>query len=316
MPDFRLCAAAALTVLPLAACAHHSTTATTPSTTEAPFPLHTATADTAATRSYWADNTDYWTPTGARDDDGDPAGGVPEDLRITPGADRFGLAPADPSTDPRAAVTGMLVFTKPDGSGPAHCTASVLDTENQRTIVSAAHCVTSGHDFNANMAFVPQARPYHGPGDHPYGIWPVEQIWISKDWFDPDADYSTDVAVMTVAPKETGERLQQVTGGVAVRPNTTESFRVSTYGYPGDAPYTGDVMLRCDGDAVSGSNPKILTTPNCDPPGGASGSPAFAAEGDGYAIVGVLSGGSNSANFARLSVTNFTPLLDAASKVG
>jgi V8-like Glu-specific endopeptidase len=124
-----------------------------------------------------------------------------------------------PSAGGRTYPTVGAIF--PQGtSGPHTCTASVVASSTNDTIITAAHCVVG---TAAGMAFVPG----YDAGRAPYGTWQVTGAYVSDAWQrqrSPAADY----AVLTVAPRDLGSRRVQiadVTGsetlGPAPAPRTT-----------------------------------------------------------------------------------------------
>jgi V8-like Glu-specific endopeptidase len=118
---------------------------------------------------------------------------------------------------PKYSTVGALFST---GLGAAHsCTASVIASGTDNTVITAAHCV---HDNAEGMVFVPAYRD----GRAREGVWQVTGAYVLPAWLldhDPSADY----AVLTVAPHVVRGRtvqLAEVTGsetlGAAVPPGT------------------------------------------------------------------------------------------------
>jgi hypothetical protein len=134
----------------------------------------------------------YWTPERLAAAAGPPRG--------TPSASGFDGVP----------TVGALILSA--SASENYCTASVVDSAGLDLLLTAAHCVDFGGDGNyaQNLVYIPD---WHR-GQHPYGIWPVRSIIVSKAW-NAQADVNDDFAFLTVSPPR-GEHLpvQRVTGGL------------------------------------------------------------------------------------------------------
>jgi Trypsin len=115
----------------------------------------------------------------------------------TPTATSFGGVP----------TIGALFYTT--GSTAHFCTASVVDSNRENLIMTAAHCVyTSG--YSVNIEFVPG---YH-KGYRPYGTWLIQAVVVAKGWRQRH-DRDLDFAFLTVVPPGgSGRPIQRVTGGL------------------------------------------------------------------------------------------------------
>jgi hypothetical protein len=152
----------------------------------------------------------------------------------TPAGGRIGTADPPPGT-PNAATfngvptVGALFFTT--GSGRHFCTASVVDSDSENLVLTAAHCVY-GHGYATHLEFIPGYQD----GRHPYGIWTVRAVVVASDWrqsHDPDLDF----AFLSVASSG-GQRLQRVTGGLhlGIDRGYTHAIRVIGYNDSADKP--------------------------------------------------------------------------------
>jgi V8-like Glu-specific endopeptidase len=97
------------------------------------------------------------------------------------------------------------------------CTASVLNSAALDLVLTAAHCVDDGGGGNyaQNLVYIPD---WHN-GQHPYGIWPVRSITVTKAW-NATADVNDDFAFLTVNPPHgEHEPIQRVTGGLTLGVN-------------------------------------------------------------------------------------------------
>jgi hypothetical protein len=115
----------------------------------------------------------------------------------TPTARSFGGVP----------TIGALFYTT--GATAHFCTASVVDSEHEDLIVTAAHCVYAS-GYAANIEFVPGYRD----GRRPYGIWLVQAVVVARAWrqrHDPNLDFAF---LTVVAPGHPGRLVQRVTGGL------------------------------------------------------------------------------------------------------
>jgi V8-like Glu-specific endopeptidase len=102
---------------------------------------------------------------------------------------------------------GALFYTT--GSGAHFCTASVVDSEHQDLIVTAAHCVYST-GYSTNIEFVPG----YDDGRRPYGAWRIQAVVVPTGWRQrhaPDLDFAF---LIVVPPSGSGRPIQRVTGGL------------------------------------------------------------------------------------------------------
>ncbi|GAA0593584.1 hypothetical protein GCM10010394_23660 [Streptomyces crystallinus] len=241
----------------------------------------------------------YWTPdrmklAGALIPEITP---VPEDDN-TPDDPR--PLPAD-TPDPGATWThagavgrsvGRLFFTFSDGYDGS-CTATVVNSANRSTVITAAHCLRSvgapgtHGTWNHNLYFVPGYRN----GTKPLGGFSIKSMATSSRWnADPGKTTSEDVAVagydtgVLVAHRSVeGRRIAEVTGSqkIAFTEPVPDEF-VHTFGYPKgrlndpSAKYAGSRMIHCAGPARPGPKAPLLWGESCDMSSGASGGPHFA----------------------------------------
>ncbi len=141
----------------------------------------------------------------------------------TPTAARFGGVP----------TIGALFYTT--GSGAHFCTASVVDSNRENLIMTAAHCVYSS-GYSVNIEFVPG---YHD-GRRPYGTWLIQAVVVAKGWrqrHDPDLDF----AFLTVAPPGgSGRPIQRVTGGLRLGIDRGYAHWIRLIGYNDTGPKSAD----------------------------------------------------------------------------
>ncbi|MFJ9443407.1 trypsin-like serine peptidase [Kitasatospora sp. NPDC101235] len=240
----------------------------------------------------------YWTPDRMR-----LAGAMVPEITPVPADDN---TPDDPrplpadTPDPGAVWThggavnrsvGRLFFTFSDGYDGS-CTATVVNSSNRSTVVTAAHCLrgvgapTADDTWNHNLYFVPGYRN----GTKPLGGFSIRTMATSSHWdAAPGGTGSDDVAVaghdtgVLVANRSAeGRRIADVTGAqrIAFTPPAEGEF-VHAFGYPKDrlndpdGKYTGSRMIHCAGPARPGPLAPLLWGEPCDMSHGASGGPHF-----------------------------------------
>jgi V8-like Glu-specific endopeptidase len=179
---------------------------------------HVSKADQGATRRYW---------TRARMTAATVAGSTSHGTGAPPGTPTATMFDGVPTV-------GALFFTT---GGRAHfCTASVVLSATRDLILTAAHCVYSS-SYVTNVEFVPG---YHS-GDQPYGAWPVQAITVAEGW-QTSQDQNLDFAFLQVAPAVgSGQRLQDVTGGLRLGIDAGYRHRVTVIGYNN----TDDAPVEC-----------------------------------------------------------------------
>lgn len=241
----------------------------------------------------------YWTPTRMK-----LAGALVPEITPVPEDDN---TPDDPhplpanTLDPGATWThggavnksvGRLFFTFSDGYDGS-CTATVVNSANRSTIITAAHCLrgvgapAADGTWNRNLYFVPGYRN----GTKPLGGFSIKNMATSSRWdADPSKTTSDDVAVaghdtgiLVANPSAGGRRIADVTGSqkIAFTKPAKDEF-IHTFGYPKDrlndpsATYTGSRMIHCAGPAQPGPKAPLLWGEPCDMSHGASGGPHLA----------------------------------------
>lgn len=231
---------------------------------------------------------------------------VPKKRILTPGGDEHGYArmPLPYTRDPRTRITGALfneveLENVPDA--PGYCTASVISSWTRDLLVTAAHCVTGlekgkSHHGDTGSTFVPAYNKWGTPAA-PYGEWEVTDIWVPPNWYKnvfekKNKKYShdpSDIAVLRVENDE-GQGIQNVVGSFTPLLNRSGSYRFTSLGYPGDDPYNGYEMMRCEGRSrlAKDRGMPVLETNNCQLYGGNSGGPWITRYRD-YQQIGVLS---------------------------
>lgn len=199
-------------------------------------------------------------------------------LLATPGrAGAFTTAELDPATGAGRAV-GKLYVDYPNAL--EKCSASVVDSANRSTILTAAHCLTSSDGSSAIGArFYPGYRNGAGPA----GRWDQLQALQPLQWRGSNHRY--DYAFIVLKRNASGAAVQDVAGAlpIAFDQPRVQSYRVLGYPSAPSPPYDGERPWACDtawlGDAVDlNPGPQRLQV-SCDFGVGASGGPWLGAGG-------------------------------------
>ncbi|MFG2657258.1 trypsin-like serine peptidase [Streptomyces sp. NPDC048425] len=180
-------------------------------------------------------------------------------------------------------IVGKLFFTKPDGR-PFTCTASVIVSNNKRTLWTAGHCVHLGDGsgsagWSTNVEFVPGYKD----GQEPWGRWYADKLIAPNAWLESGDNRNGDLAAIVLKSDATYGNIQDNVGALGyVFGGETDYADVTTYGYPGDGynrtDMTGERMMFCHGNSGD-ADPWWPTDDrlkmDCDMGHGASGGPMF-----------------------------------------
>ncbi|WP_017608680.1 trypsin-like serine peptidase [Nocardiopsis xinjiangensis] len=240
----------------------------------------TAASDAAQERAVL----DYWTP--RRMADATPiAGLVGDTVESAEGL----LAPDDDvelHSDPNADSTGDpwtggglvtrttgKVFLTMDGRDFT-CSASVVDSENASTLVTAGHCAKDGTGAWAeNWAFVPG----YSDGEAPHGRYAARDLLVTPQWSE-QADDSYDFA-MAVVNTDEGETVQDRVGAQDISFDTwTEEqmqagVQIHAFGYPSASPFDGRELHYCSGPTTPDTDGTTASGMGCEMTQGSSGGP-------------------------------------------
>lgn len=179
------------------------------------------------------------------------------------------------------AAVGAL-FTVTNGKVTSHfCSASVVHSPAGNLVVTAAHCV-AGSD-PGTMAFVPG----YSNGKSPYGVWPVERIYVDDAWKNSSSP-DDDVAFLSLGQTNQGAPVEDVTGAEQLGTGRSAPVIVTVVGYPDGA--TDPVTCRNSAKRYSATQ---LEFDCAGYPNGTSGGPFLAdvsvTNGQGT-VVGVIGG--------------------------
>ncbi|OIK28190.1 trypsin-like serine peptidase [Streptomyces malaysiense] len=172
---------------------------------------------------------------------------------------------------PRSTAVGKLVFEHADGK-PDACTGTVVNSESEVLVLTAAHCLHDGPGgtWTKNQVFYPA---FHD-GTAPYGGFTAWNTATSPFWSSGDKpDYEHDYGMIAVNDNASGQTPLEAAGGYQIVPDMRTGEQVSLIGYSGP-PYDGDHQEFCQ-DLVEPTVPPLnmwqVECPDMTP--GSSGGP-------------------------------------------
>ncbi|NUS72809.1 MAG: hypothetical protein HOQ05_05315 [Corynebacteriales bacterium] len=147
------------------------------------------------------------------------------------------------------------------------CTATSINSANRDTLITAGHCVNSGPGaFATNWIFVPA----YSPGNEPYGRWTARTLYAPANWTERgELAHDYGYAVLNT---NGGSHIADVVGTQGVTFNPARGTHIHSFGYPELAPYKGDALYLCEGDAQQDTRGTGQGIP-CDMTEGSSGGP-------------------------------------------
>ncbi|MGH8794229.1 MAG: trypsin-like serine peptidase [Stackebrandtia sp.] len=196
-------------------------------------------------------------------------------------------------------AVGHLYFTNKAG-GNSRCSASALNSDSKRLILTAGHCIHAG-DGNANnvgtwhtnILFIPGYHQGTGvAGQFAGGTLGAPQGWTRQ------GDFRHDMGMVVSGNNASGQRLVDAVGGQGLVTNPNHSSYVHIVGYPSNRD-GGQVQWNCWGTTASDYSGATLRL-NCGWGPGSSGSPwirDYASNGYGYAV-GNMQGQLGDKNFS------------------
>ncbi|MEU9116828.1 trypsin-like serine protease [Streptomyces sp. NPDC048483] len=218
-----------------------------------------------------------------------------------------------PPSHPFDGLPQVGTFFWTDGSNTGRfCGGTVVRSPHRDLVVTAAHCLRSP-DPKRNLSFVPQ---YHD-GVKPYGIFPVDRIYIDQRYYDlgTNAGARWDYAVVRLAARKDGAAVEEVTGGYDLRPYPGyRHHEVRLIGYPGNSDTTHPKPLDC----TSATHRYTSTDPAAPGTfleiacagyiGGTSGGPFLVRDVTGYALIGVIGGYHTGGDLPDVSYSSYFTL--------
>lgn len=156
------------------------------------------------------------------------------------------------------------------------CSASVVDSANRSTLVTAGHCAKDGRgSWARNWTFVPG----HSAGGSPHGKFTARDLLVAPQWAD-QADDSYDFA-MVVLNKDGSETVQDRVGSQPIsfdswsQAQVERGVQVYSFGYPASSPYDGEDLHYCSGRTTPDAGGTTANGMRCAMTQGSSGGPWF-----------------------------------------
>ncbi|MEE2038170.1 trypsin-like serine protease [Nocardiopsis sp. CT-R113] len=156
------------------------------------------------------------------------------------------------------------------------CSASVVNSANKSTVVTAGHCAKDGTgSWARNWTFVPG----HDAGTDPYGRFTARDMLVAPQW-SRDADDSYDFA-MVVLNSDGGTAVQDKVGAQRIAFNTwteervRDGVQVYAFGYPAASPFDGEDLHYCSGRTKADTGGTTANGVRCRMTQGSSGGPWF-----------------------------------------
>lgn len=142
--------------------------------------------------------------------------------------------------EPPLSTHGKLLI-RIDGQ-QASCSATVINTPNNSTLVSAAHCVRSGYGRHGSWAKRVVFIPAYDRGRRPFGSFLVSRAWVPREFWKYE-NPNFDVAVLRVKPNKLG-KVANVVGARGWATDVSRNHRYTVYGYPAGK-MQGEQMRSC-----------------------------------------------------------------------
>jgi V8-like Glu-specific endopeptidase len=168
--------------------------------------------------------------------------------------------------------TNGKLFFNGYGAGNAYCSASALNSDTKRVIITAGHCVYDNGAWMQNPVFVPNYDNRLSDPD-PVGIWSVYTMRTFNSWIN-SGDLTHDVGMATLYNGgDSGQRIVDAVGGHGLWWNGSYAFDVSIFGYPSNKtnPNGRYTMWACWGTTFQSGNRDSIN--GCAFGPGASGGP-------------------------------------------
>jgi len=142
-------------------------------------------------------------------------------------------------------TAGKVYFVM--GGGNYLCSASVVNSNNSDTVVTAGHCVFEYERqiWASNWIFVPQ----YSLGSRPLGVYVGRTLATKQGWAN-SRDFNYDVGIVLVNPNDKGQHILEVTGGLGITLNPPRLAETNSFGYPVNM-NSGETMSTCAGVSMS-----------------------------------------------------------------
>jgi V8-like Glu-specific endopeptidase len=157
------------------------------------------------------------------------------------------------------------------------CSASVIDTPNGNTVLSAGHCVfdTETNQTATEWMFVPN----YNYTSEPLGRFVAHTLLTNRQWIST-GDFDYDVSMALLTPNVANKTVQSETGAFDLALSAARTAPTIAFGYPGNIK-GGETMSCCDATTLDLSGGIGFTNPLigkdlamvCNMQGGSSGGP-------------------------------------------
>ncbi len=144
-----------------------------------------------------------------------------------------------PEVEPFSAHGKLLVRF---AGAQAGCSGTVINTPNESTVITAAHCVREGLGVFGRWATRVAFVPAYDRGRRPFGTFLAAKMWVpAQYWQFENPNY--DVAVIRLRANAYG-RVAKVVGARGWSTGVSRYHRYKVFGYPAGA-LAGEVPRRC-----------------------------------------------------------------------
>lgn len=143
-------------------------------------------------------------------------------------------------------LNGKIFFKNAGGNYVCSGTA-IVNGHHANEVDTAGHCVANEagtHEFDSEAEFVPA---YNGNAStkskrEPFGSWVANYFYVANAWRN-NGDVSADYGSMLVNQNKKHEELTAVVGSDGWQYGASDSQQFVQFGYPSEAPYTGNEMI-------------------------------------------------------------------------
>ncbi len=149
------------------------------------------------------------------------------------------------------------------------CSATVVNSGNRDTLITAGHCVYDEGQFASNWTFVPG----YSNGSAPHGKWTARALKAPAGWTQ-NGDLKQDVG-FAVLNQQNGKHIADVVGAQKIAFNARKGAPIYSFGYPHYSPYNGESLQFCSDTARPDRKNADSTGQaiDCDMTEGSSGGP-------------------------------------------
>ncbi|MBH1938391.1 trypsin-like serine protease [Streptomyces sp. AV19] len=228
-----------------------------------------------------------------------------------------GVAAAAPRNVKQGTLGGGIpsvgTFFAAGPSGATYCSASVVRSAGKNLVLTAGHCAKS-LKADGRTIFVPQFRKGKDAAHQPFGVFPVQRVFMDPRYRSnsKQADSDLDFAFVRVGPNAQRAKVESRTGGLRLTNTPRWTSTVTVYGYP-KSKNPGQQAVSCTVDTSRAPKFRQLKMECGGFYGGVSGGPWIAnydakrKTGDVIGNVGGYNGGGDDQNHDWVS---YSPVYD------